>query len=507
MKKILLALVFGQVFISCEKKDVKPTDETSDPYMQFVQSNLSIPPYVSGSADLVIKSNIDWQVSVTSGSDWLQLSKNSGHGTDSIHISVVGQNVSGQARTAIITVTSPALNLQKQLTVEQKPFDVQQLFQKSLNGKLTNYFNAIAPGLEGGYLCVGSNNFTGFPGTGFGDAWMVKINNTGDTVWTRTMGGGSADDVANAVIPTLDGGFIVGATSFSFGNPGKSDWWLIKMKDNGDTAWTRVIGSIDTSENLTSMAPLLNGDFIVGGTKYTPAGNALITKFDRNGNTIWEKYLDEFIGGTTTSVSVALDGSIFVSVITSGSDYGIIKLNANGEKIWSKILGSNKPDVPESIQSTIDGGCIVVGTSYGSENGDVTDKNHSSYTDLWVVKLNASGNVTWNKLLGGSSFETYYRNAGITPTLDGGFVFAAVSSSPDGDVGANQSTVGTWAFKLNNSGQLLWSKPFGNPAGNEARGLLMNLDGSFWVAGSVPVYSGIPSNDQSDGWLMKFKEY
>jgi len=319
------------------------------------------------------------------------------------------------------------------------------------------------------------------------------------------MGGGSEDDVANAAIPTLDGGFIVGATSFGYKSPGKSDWWIIKMKSNGDTAWTRVIGSVDNSEHLTSMAAGLNGDFIVGGTKYTPVGNVLITKFDRNGNTIWEKYLDEFIGSYTTSVSVAIDGSIFVSVGTSGSDYGIIKLNANGEKIWSKILGSNKADVPESIQSTIDGGCIVVGTSYGSENGDVTGKNHSSNTDLWIVKLDASGNITWNKLLGGSSFDFYNRNAGIALTLDGGYVFAGVSGSPDGDVGANQGANGTWAFKLNNSGQLLWSKAFGNLAGNEARALLMNADGSFWVAGSIYVNSGNPTNDQYDGWLMKFK--
>lgn len=505
MKKILLALVLVQVFISCEKEGIGTTEL---PYLQFYQTKISIPPNVSGSADFVVQSNIDWQIAVSPGSDWLQLSKNSGHGTDTIHVSVAGNVVSGQPRTAIVTATvaNSSLNLKAELTVEQKAYNVEQLSQKILTGKLTNYFNAITPDPAGGFLCVGTNNFTGFPGVGFGDAWMVKFNNEGDTLWTRTMGNKTEDDAANAVIPTSDGGFIVGATSFGYQKPGRSDWWLIKLNSNGDTVWTRVVGTPDYYEYLTSIIPASNGDFIVAGIRSTPVGNILITKFDHNGNMIWEKYLDEFIGGFTTSMSVTPDGSIYVSLGTTGSDYGIVKLNANGEKIWSKVLGSNKVDVPESIRSTADGGCIVVGTSYGSENGDVTGKNHSSNTDLWIVKLDASGNISWNKLLGGSGFDSYGRNAGIALTSDGGYVFAAVAGSQDGDAGTNQQAGGTWLFKLNNSGQLLWSKAFATPGGNQANALLMNSDGSFWVAGLVSSTTPYPSDDHSDGWIMKFKE-
>ncbi|WP_165761316.1 BACON domain-containing protein [Niastella koreensis] len=505
MKEILLALFFFQVFISCEKEGVGTTEL---PYLQFYQAKISIPANVSGSADFVVQSNTDWELLVSSGSDWLQLSKSSGHGTDTIHVSVAGNVVAGQPRTAIVTakVANASLNLKAELTIEQKAFDVELLSQKILAGKLTNYFNAITADPAGGFLCVGTNNFTGFPGIGFGDAWIVKCNNDGDTLWTRTMGNKTEDDAAKAVIPTSDGGFIVGATSFGYQRPGRSDWWIIKMQSNGDTAWTRVVGTPDYYEYLTSMVPASNGDFIVAGIKSTPVNNIQITKFDRNGNTIWDKYLDEFIGGNTRSMSVTPDGSIYVSLGTSGGDYGIVKLNANGEKIWSKVLGSNKGDDPLSIQSTADGGCIVAGTSYGSENGDVTGKNHSSYTDLWIVKLDANGNMSWNKLLGGSSNDFYSSNAGIALTPDGGYVFAAIAGVQDGDVGTNQQNGGTWLFKLNNSGQLLWSKAFASPNGNQANGLLMNSDGSFWVAGSVNSTATYPSDDHSDGWLMKFKE-
>lgn len=511
MKKLLLALVFGLIFISCEKKIDETTDETNgQPYLQFYQSKITIPPFISGSSYFVVQSNIDWQISVTSGADWLKLSKNSGNGTDTIHVSVVGQNISGQTRTAAITatVTNPALNLKAQLTVEQTSYTVEVLSKKILAGKLSNYFSAIAPASDGGYLCVGSNNFTGFPGTGFGDAWMVRFDKKGDTLWTRTMGKASMDDVAKAAIPTSDGGFIVAAETIgnNSGIPGSNDgtfdWWLIKLKSNGDTAWTRLVGT-DKSEYVNSIVPASNGDFIVAGSRNIPSGSILIGKFDRNGNQLWEKNINGFGESWASSLSVASDGSIYVAASannnTQNYDYRIIKLNANGEQIWNKGLGSNKTDFPESIQSTIDGGCIVAGTTYGSGNGDVTGQNHGN-TDLWVLKLNASGDITWNKLFGGSGFDGYNRNAGIALTPDGGYVLAANSGSPDGDVGSNKSGLDTWVFKLNNAGQILWSKTFGDPDDGDSRALLMGTDGSFWVAGAIDSGGGM-----TDGWIMNFK--
>jgi len=507
MKKLLLALVFSQVFISCQKKVVETTAETTgQPYLQFYQTKISIPPFVSGSADLVVESNIDWEVSVTAETDWLQLSKKSGHGTDTIHVSVAGYNVGSQTRTATITatVTNPALNLQAQLTVEQKPYTAVVLSKMVLPGTLSNYFTAITPGVDGGFLCVGSNNFTGFQGSGgFGDAWMVKLNKNGDTLWTRTMGSKTENDVAKAAMPTSDGGFIVACdtwANYAAVNPKRVDWWLIKLKSNGDTAWTRMVGGTDQYEYAYSIVPALNGDFIVAGTRSTPSSSILIAKFDRNGNQIWEKNFDGFGQGFASSVSVGPNGSVFVASNsttpnTHTYDYRILKLDANGELIWNKVLGSNQDDMVESIQTTIDGGCIVAGTTYGSGNGDVTGTNHG-YGDLWVVKLNASGDITWNKLFGGSDYDWVNRNAAIILTLDGGYIMAGNSGSSDGDVEQR----GIWTFKLSNSGKLLWSKSFSDPKGVTAAGLSMGIDGSFWVAGAIGSGGGL-----TDGLIMNFK--
>src|SRR6187455_2226487 len=81
-----------------------------------------------------------------------------------------------------------------------------------------------------------------------------------------------------------------------------------------------------------------------------------------------------------------------------------INLNAQTPAVeWHKCLGSNFSDYASSIQPTTDGGFIVSGFTVGSDNGDVMG-HHGNFTvgDLWIVKLDKSGNIEWQKNLGGT---------------------------------------------------------------------------------------------------------
>ena len=80
-------------------------------------------------------------------------------------------------------------------------------------------------------------------------------------------------------------------------------------------------------------------------------------------------------------------------------DYWIVKLDANGNIVWQKSLGGSADDA-YSIQQTTDGGFIVAG--FRSNDGDVSG-NHGT-NDYWVVKLDANGNIVWQKSLGGSEY-------------------------------------------------------------------------------------------------------
>ena len=116
--------------------------------------------------------------------------------------------------------------------------------------------------------------------------------------------------------------------------------------------------------------------------------------------------------------------------------------------MWQKCLGGSDDDVAYSIQQTSDGGYIVAGETY-STDGDVVG-NHGA-TDAWVVKLNASGGIVWQKCLGGSSEESAYS---IQQTSDGGYIVAGGTSSTDGDVTGHdgQYEDDAWVVKLNASG-------------------------------------------------------
>ena len=112
---------------------------------------------------------------------------------------------------------------------------------------------------------------------------------------------------------------------------------------------------------------------------------------------------------------------------------------------WQKCLGGSNDDWAYSIQQTSDSGFIVAGFT-NSDDGDVSG-NHGGYFDAWVVKLNNSGDIEWQKCLGGTDYDYAYS---IHQTSDGGFIVAGNTASNDGDVSGNHGGYyDAWVVKLN----------------------------------------------------------
>ena len=110
---------------------------------------------------------------------------------------------------------------------------------------------------------------------------------------------------------------------------------------------------------------------------------------------------------------------------------------------WQKCLGGTVTDEANSIQQTSDGRFIVAGYTF-SNDGDVSG-NHGN-SDYWVVKLNSSGDILWQKCLGGTIDDRAYS---IQQTSDGGFIVAGFTVSNDGDVSGNHGASDAWVVKLN----------------------------------------------------------
>jgi hypothetical protein len=146
-----------------------------------------------------------------------------------------------------------------------------------------------------------------------------------------------------------------------------------------------------------------------------------------------------------------VDGDVTGKHGYAGStDYWIVKLDgATRNILWEKSLGGTGDDFFSSIQQTSDGGYIVGGYTY-SNDGDVTGL-HGVSADYWIVKLDANGNVEWQKTLGGTGLDL---GGYVQQTNDGGYIVAGGSYSWDGDVTGNHGNNDYWIVKLEGNGTI-----------------------------------------------------
>ncbi|MDD3713087.1 MAG: hypothetical protein PHZ28_06310, partial [Candidatus Izemoplasmatales bacterium] len=268
-------------------------------------------------------------------------------------------------------------------------------WQKCLGGTNDDRAYSIQQTSDGGFIVAsitGSNDGDVSGNHGYDDAWVVKLNSSGNIEWQKCLGGTSYD-VANSIQQTSDGGFIVSGYTGSndgdvSGKYGATDYWIVKLNSSGDIEWQKCLGGI-YDDFAYSIQQTNDGGFIVAGFKES-------NESDMSGN----------------------HGAI---------DALVVKLNSSGDIEWQKCLGGTDYDSAHSIQQISDGGFIVAGRTR-SNNGDVSG-NHGA-CDGWVVKLNSSGDIEWQKCLGGTDND--YANS-IQQTSDGGFIVAGGTWSNDGD--------------------------------------------------------------------------
>ncbi len=138
-----------------------------------------------------------------------------------------------------------------------------------------------------------------------------------------------------------------------------------------------------------------------------------------------------------------------------------------------------------------------------SNDGDVSN-NHGE-TDLWVAKTDGTGNIEWSKLYGGTGIDEGYD---IIQTSDGGFMVAGYTESTDGDVTGHHGTYDGdfWLLKLNASGGIVWNKCFGGTYDEEASAMVQSTDGNFFIAGETSFTDGDVSGlhgSYVDIWVIK----
>ncbi|PMQ02381.1 MAG: hypothetical protein CBR30_01695 [Dictyoglomus sp. NZ13-RE01] len=342
------------------------------------------------------------------------------------------------------------------------------VWQKTFGGTDEDGANSIQQTSDGGYIVAG---YTYSFGAGWSDVYILKLDENGNLLWQKTFGG-SSDDEANSIQQTSDGGYIVAGYTYSFGAGG--DVYILKLDADGNLVWKKTFGG-SSDDEANSIQQTSDGGYIVAGyTSSFGAGgrDVYILKLDANGNLVWQKTFGGSGWDEAYSIQQTSDSGYIVAGYTesfgdSDEDVYILKIDENGELVWEKIFGGKYYDVVSSIQQTSDGGYIVAGytKSFGAGGRDV-----------YILKLDANGELVWQKTFGGWGGD---EARSIQQTSDGGYIVAGYTTS----FGARGSDV--YILKLDANGELVWQKNFGGDSSDGAFAIQQTSDGGYIVAGNT----------------------
>ena len=417
----------------------------------------------------------------------------------------------------------------------------QKIWDRTFGGSGTQNAQSIIKTSDGGYIMVGlsSSNSSGSKSEnskGGEDYWIVKVDSYGYESWDRTIGG-SADDFARSVVATYDGGCIVVGTSSSDISGSKSedsygldDYWVVKLDADGNVEWDKTIGG-SNSDKVNSIIELVDGNFaIIGYSKSGISGNKTqanqgfedywIVKIEIDGDIQWNKTFGGDLFDYATSASTNFDGNLVIAGYSysgiSGNkteesrgqyDYWVIKIDESGDLLWDKTIGGDDFDFATCITSGGSGAYIIAGFSSSGLSGDKSQASKGG-NDYWVVKLSSSGAIIWDRTVGGSSDDYAFS---IDVTYYGDYIIGGSSSSGISGDKTEESQGGSdyWILRLGMSGFPLWDKTIGGSGNDYFTKLFLDGDLTYMALGTSnsPV-SGDKSQANygvNDYWLVKLQ--
>jgi hypothetical protein len=294
-------------------------------------------------------------------------------------------------------------------------------FARSYGGTRYDVGYSVQKTSDGGYIMAGL--FTPST-TDSGDVILIKVNSLGNVVWSKRYGG-PREERAFSVKQTSDGGYITVARTRSFVDTNRWDVLLIKTDSNGNLQWGRVYSNPSLDDEPSDVIETSDGGYLVVGGAQSRSSSSqneiLVMKINSSGALQWVRWFgDTIYQDHAYSVKRTSDGGYIVvgrtgSYGSGNADIFLMKLDGSGNVVWAKAYGSSGPDFGYDVQITSDGGFVVVG--YYTSSGD---------TNSIIVKTNSSGNVQWYRVLGGTQMDAFYS---VVQTSDGGFIATGITYS------------------------------------------------------------------------------
>jgi hypothetical protein len=319
---------------------------------------------------------------------------------------------------------------------------------------------AITPTPDGNFIVAGLTHLPGILGE---SVYLLKIKPNCDTVWTKTYGGsGGGDNYACAIVPIADGNFIVA------GREGPGNIYLLKINPDGDTLWTRTYDNTNPTSKI-GITPTSDGNFIVAGNIMNVGAmrsDVYLLKIKSDGNTLWAKTYSGTYNCSANAITPTVDGNF---IIAGNNDFGVclLKINPVGDTLWTKLNGETNAYIANAITPTADGNFIIAGATFFFS----LDKRER---DIDLFKINPDGDILWTKTYGSVGDDI---GEAITPTTDGNFIVAGHTFSA--------GNYNAYLLKIKPDGDTLWTKMFDSFSFGIPSAITQTFDKNFIVTGSM----------------------
>lgn len=355
-----------------------------------------------------------------------------------------------------------------------------------------------------------------------------------DTLWTKIYGDKptwDGYDMLYGATPTYDGGFALNGNSTSYGDTIKGDQWVIKINASGDTLWTNTFGDFDRRDYGRDIIESYDHCLIILGhgrvANTTEDYRIRLFKADSLGNQIWDKNYFGADGLNTEKIIETSDSGFAVVGWTDETDVFLFRADSLGDSLWLKTFGGSGYDNGYDLVQTPDKGFLLVGhtTSFGAGSYDIYLIRTDQYGDtLWtktigtpgyqdcraivethdgnylissieinvnddiiVMKIDNDGNVLWTKGCGQSDANDYAFD--LAQTSDGGYLVAGRHYNLDGYHN------NMYIVKLDGNGDSLWSYTLPSGTTDEAMVVHEGKYGNIYLFGTKAVSSSASSRD------------
>jgi hypothetical protein len=325
---------------------------------------------------------------------------------------------------------------------------------------------------DGGIVVIGS---TASGGDGNTDIYLLKLDSACNYKWSYALGG-TNNDWGYAIKQTFDNGFIIAASSNSYGNGGY-DAILLKRDSLGNYQWQKTYGGNDWDFAYDVIQTFDSGYVFCGETYNNTAGfsDVYVVKTNSFGDTLWTKTVGGSLADRGNSLIQTSDSSIVVAgirnTLTDSTQAYVLKFDKDGTLLWDVVFGGVKYDVANSIIESQDGAYVFVGTS---------DSFGTTNNDCFITKISTTGTLIWQNYFAMPQEDGAYDVVELT---NGDILVAGYTSSFGGgrkDVLIFTVTSGGWWAAKNST--------FGGLEDEIANGLAIDSHGNMYLSGYTNTY-------------------